>query len=123
MANVLEEPSAEDHYLLGPGRHLLHTGRRRGLSQGPPPSGDAPLTVRPFCRGGLSVLYRGEDDCFLSANPNQVMLFARCAVVMSALGQKRTCQPMSGMSALPPKADIRIASDYVRRSSSGSLAM
>jgi hypothetical protein len=38
--------------------HLLHAGRWRGLSQGPPPSGDAPLTVRPFCRGGLSVLYR-----------------------------------------------------------------
>ena len=27
------------------------------------------------------------------------------------------------MSALPPKADIRIASDYVRRTSSGSLAI
>jgi hypothetical protein len=28
---------------------------------------------------------------------------------MSALGQKRTCAVQNGMSALPPKADIRSA--------------
>jgi hypothetical protein len=29
---------------------------------------------------------------------------------MSALGQKRSFAPVSGMSALPPKADIRLLS-------------
>ena len=33
------------------------------------------------------------------------------------------CADVQSMSALPPKADIRIASDYVRRRSSGSLAI
>src|SRR5262249_3743495 len=42
---------------------------------------------------------------------------------MSALGQKRTLEQVRVMSALPPKADIRIGSDYVRRSNSGSLAI
>src|SRR6516162_3142693 len=34
---------------------------------------------------------------------------------MSALGQKQTSEHAWIMSALPPKADIRIGSDYVRR--------
>src|SRR6516162_7624241 len=34
------------------------------------------------------------------------MLFARCAVVMSALGQERTLSDISAMSALLPMADI-----------------
>jgi hypothetical protein len=42
---------------------------------------------------------------------------------MAALGQKRTWPHFRSMSALPPKADIRIGSDYVRRSSSGSLTI
>ena len=42
---------------------------------------------------------------------------------MSALGQKRTSERIRAMSALPPKADIRIGSDYVRSSSSGGLAI
>jgi hypothetical protein len=33
---------------------------------------------------------------------------------MSALGQKRTCALQNGMSALPPKADIRGAKRNVR---------
>jgi len=33
---------------------------------------------------------------------------------MSALGQKQTSTQVRIMSALPPKADIRIAADYVR---------
>jgi hypothetical protein len=41
---------------------------------------------------------------------------------MSALGQKRTFWPFTAMSALPPIADIRISSDYDRRSKSGSFA-
>jgi len=39
---------------------------------------------------------------------------------MSALGHKRTFWEVCAMSALPPIADIRIASNYVRRTSSGS---
>jgi len=31
---------------------------------------------------------------------------------MSALGQKRTCAPQKAMSALPPKADIRVSDHY-----------
>jgi len=42
---------------------------------------------------------------------------------MSALGQKQTLRGVRPMSALPPKADIRIASNYARRSSSATLAM
>ena len=35
---------------------------------------------------------------------------------MSALGQKQTCAPVQkGMSALPPKADIRESDWYVNR--------
>jgi hypothetical protein len=33
---------------------------------------------------------------------------------MSALGQKQTFAPQNGMSALPPKADIRSANTNVR---------
>jgi hypothetical protein len=33
---------------------------------------------------------------------------------MSALGHKRTLKPVRLMSALPPKADIKIVADYVR---------
>ena len=33
---------------------------------------------------------------------------------MSALGQKQTCAVQKGMSALPPKADMRSAQAYVR---------
>jgi hypothetical protein len=34
--------------------------------------------------------------------------------VMSALGQKQTCAVQKGMSALPPKADMRSARTHVR---------
>ena len=33
---------------------------------------------------------------------------------MSALGQKQTCAVQKGMSALPPKADMRGATPHVR---------
>src|SRR5262249_56643312 len=39
---------------------------------------------------------------------------------MSALGHKRTFGRRNAMSALPPIADIRIAWDYIRRSSSAA---
>jgi hypothetical protein len=42
---------------------------------------------------------------------------------MSALGQKRTSECVRPMSALPPKADIKLIRPHVRPSSSGSLAM
>ena len=48
---------------------------------------------------------------------------AQTPPLMSALGQKRTLSGINAMSALPPKADIKIGSDYVRRSRPGSLAM
>ena len=34
--------------------------------------------------------------------------------LMSALGQKRTSEQVRAMSALPPKADIRLTLDHVR---------
>ena len=40
---------------------------------------------------------------------------------MSALGQKRTSEQVRIMSALPPKSDIRIGSDYVRRSNASAF--
>ena len=42
------------------------------------------------------------------------MLFARYAVVMSALGQKQTSGDVRLMSALPPKADITGRREHVR---------
>ena len=42
---------------------------------------------------------------------------------MSALGQKQTSTQVRIMSALPPKADIRIAADYVRPASFDSFAI
>jgi hypothetical protein len=37
VAGIPKKATAQDHYFLGTGRHLLHARGRRVLSQGSPP--------------------------------------------------------------------------------------
>jgi len=59
---------------------------------------------------------------WLSNDQMQPAAFTQCSV-MSALGQKRTSALQKVMSALPPKADMCIATAYVRYANSGALAV
>ena len=51
------------------------------------------------------------------------MHHSKSACLISALGQKRTLRLVRVMSVLPLKGDIRIATDYARRSGSGIFAI
>jgi len=70
---------------------------------------------RPLTTAGICYQRNGVQGSVCMA----AILSRRC----SASGQKRTFRYVQPMSALPPIADIGISSDYVRRSSSGSLAI
>jgi len=52
----------------------------------------------------------------------EVVHYSKFARSASGVGQKRTSQHVRTMTALPPIADIRFGSDYIRHSSSGSFA-
>ena len=67
----------------------------------------SPCGERPVDGGAAEV--RGRHDLALIPEGNRV-----ARTQMSALGQKQTSECAPGMSALPPKADIRQGAQNVR---------
>ena len=65
VAGLSEGAAAEDGYLLGPERRLLHAGRWRGLPQRPAQRRNAPFGRRPLRRRGFAQRNRRRHESLL----------------------------------------------------------
>ena len=74
----LRERQPRDDHLLGAGRHLLHAGRRRGLSEGSAERRVAPVELGPFRRRRLSA-----SDC----RRNDPVSHKACRAAVASRGQ------------------------------------